>query len=655
MSGSKGGLSRRGRAFVDRHILRRSAAPAAGPGPGAAPARPATAAPPLPPGPAATPSTTPAATPASVPPRRPRTPPIIPADRLGTTSPEPAFADADDRYGNDSPDEGDAPLLPGAPPPAALPPAALPPGYATLQPATQGRAEAGAPAEGILPPGYTAALPAGYAHSIDFGPDDGSLEDSSSSDESSESSESDPAPRAPHAKVVAERTPTGMAARPVGREYEGEFERAGWRGASPEAAARTDRVTRLYTEQEQQANELTIGQDGRVTRGGAGVGNQKMGYAMDATGRMVAFDERDDKLVTRAPDGSERRTDTTAASAILSGHATLGPDQRLEMVHHSSVLGAEPAADGAPTQARPAAAAGFVSFDWSGRIVQISNCSGHYKPAVDQLAQAIEYLTGQGAFFADELTDAGGRVLNANSKEGLLYAATQRRMQDAARLAEEVGKLSAGLQAAEEKGDQRAQDRLGARLAALAAELAKTRTQVEAAGGVLRKLGVGPSQRMRPGVTAEYVEAKGSMTGAAIRTATTQHMGAAQFARTGGGNRGQEARKQAAMAELTRFTQADRDRMQALTERDPATLSAAERAELRALAARRTAGRTGYHADQEASARARRIGGQDAPAPDLDAALAGMGVEYDPEADVSSEDESSSEEWSEDSSSSSSR
>ena len=465
-----------------------------------------------------------------------------------------------------------------------------------------------------------------------------------------------------HAKIDEAATPTGMKAKPVGAEYAGEHNKAAWRGTTPEAAEQTHVATRLFTEQEQQQNELVMGKDGQFTKDGRSVAGQSLGYVMDASGRMVAFKETDNQIATTDMDGNTTKEDTSDGPAILAGRKRrLRPNQRLETIHHSSVLGGDAVvgedgeaaldAKGKPIlRSRPAASAGFVKFDYFGKIITISNSSGHYKPSVDYLAQAIEHLLKQGAFFKNEVTDADGKRLKRNSKEAQLYAATQAKLTEAGHLAERVAGLTEALAAAEENQDEEAQAALDTRLKEAAGKLDALKKKVDEAKTVLGKLGVGPSNRVRQEVQASYLDVKPGMTGAAIRAAPTRTMPAYTFLKTGGGNSDQAALKMDLVQEilsLRRFSRADHGRMTELGKKEPDALSDKEAKELVKLSKRWKIAENAIMADKEATRRSEAGTGGAAAIPNVEAALAKLGVPLRDEDSSSSESDSDSESESE--------
>ena len=611
MSETLSRISGKGRGFVNKHILKRKTA---------APARPQAAAPVAPPAALAAaaivlPSAAQPAEPrAAVAKRRSS------LDQAGNDAGEGGF-DAGralpDQAGNDSPEALDTGDSSPAMPPAILgQPAQMAERYAKKDHGTYG-------------------IP-------NFGEESSSEEERSSKEERSSEEEPDfeEQYRAPkkHAVVSAEASPTGMKTKSIGAEYAGEFQKNAWRGGGKgPGAERTDIVTRMYSEEEQKQNALTMDKNGAFKRGGRGVEGETAGYAMDGSGRMVAFDENTDILATTDSAGAVTKEETSDGRAIRSGLIKPGPGERLEMPHHSTALGGEavPGEDGKPVldaagepvmQARQAASAGFVSFDFDGKIVKISNCSGHYKPGVDFLIQAVEHLLVQGAFFEGKVTDAQGRTLNSKTKEGQLYEATQARLAEAAKMADRVTDLTAALQSAEAKGDEKAQAALGTTLNDLGAKLAALTKKIGEAKAVLGKLGVGPSNRVRRDASAEFVDTKQGMTGLDVRTRPTKEMQAYEFLKTGGGNITQAKLKSDLGREIlarSKLGRDDRTKLEALTAKDT-PLTKEEAKELTRL---KTAWDNAVEdaAAEQRTKQAAAGAGAGSP-PDIEGALKGLGV-----------------------------
>jgi hypothetical protein len=486
-----------------------------------------------------------------------------------------------------------------------------------------------------------------------------SLSDSSSEEEGPSTPRQPVAQPRQYARVDTEQSATGMKAKSVGAEYHGEHNQAAWRGGTPELRGRTNVVTRLYNDEEQRQNELVMGPDGGFTKGGRGVANAKLGYAMDASGRMVAFDEnKDTRLITTGWDGVARVSEATNATGVLTGDRMLPANQRLEAAHHATVLGGDVVTDedgnpvmdttGRPVmRSRPAASAGFMEFDVNGKIVKISNASGHYKPTVDYLMQGIEHLLKQGAFFTNEVVDGDGQPLQPRSKEGQLYRAMQAKVTEAGALAERIAGLTEALAKAEQQQNAKAQAAIAGNLEALRAELDALNKRVNDAKAVLNKLGVGPANRVNPGARAEYIDVQAGMDGADVRKGKMQSMPVQDFLASGGGNTAQAANKAQVGQEIVgrgQFTRSDFDMMQELGARNPNELSAADARKLADLRKKFEAARQLHMANKEAEDRAARVAaatGDTSLKPGaVEEALAGLGGAPAEEADADPSSES---------------
>jgi hypothetical protein len=354
---------------------------------------------------------------------------------------------------------------------------------------------------------------------------------------------------------------TGMKAKNVdGAFYQGEHNTLGPRAANAAykafgiGADETRVTTALYTPEQVAANKLVSQEDGSYRKGdGSEVKNDTLGYAMDPqTGDMSTFKDGQD-ILRPAADGTMTRTPASSHDEIAF-EVMMNPESRAEFRHHSSVLGGDEAknadgeteldADGRPImKSRKAASAGFVKFDDKGKIIDISNNSGHYKPAVDYLMQAVEFLTKQGAFFQGKITDVDGNALDENGDKYKLYQTVQEKMKDLPALASQVEELQEQLAAA---GEGDAAEAIGGQIAALKPKLDAITNGVT----MLRKLGIGPDQKIRADATATFKDINSKMTGFGVRMAPDRSMPVEDFLKTGGGNMAQADLKSAMQREL---------------------------------------------------------------------------------------------------------
>jgi hypothetical protein len=346
------------------------------------------------------------------------------------------------------------------------------------------------------------------------------------------------------APVDTTPTPTGMKATRVADGYDGEHNQAAWRNWGV-AKDNTQITTKLNTDAERTANAQQQNADGSYKKGdGSSVAGKELGYAMDASGQVVTFKENKAEIITTDADGNTTRREAQGLDDIKQTVRS-DPDARAELTHHSTVLGGDVVTDkdGQPVldgegrpmmRSRAAASAGVVEFDLSGRIVKINNNSGHYKPQVDALLQAVEQLTKQGAFFENDITDVRGRILQPDDKRLQLYEAAKDKLKDAATLSERAATLSASLATAEDEDEQA---NLAKDLGKLSDEIETLNKAIAQAQTVLRKLGVAPSQKLRDDAKVEFLDVKPGMTAFQIKTAQTEELKVGKFLKSGGGNK----------------------------------------------------------------------------------------------------------------------
>ena len=330
--------------------------------------------------------------------------------------------------------------------------------------------------------------------------------------------------------------------KPLGAEYEGEHERQGWRAdnikipefvASPDAtpeeaaaarqkydanvAARLARarnspalVTKRFTDEERKKNELSVDEDGRVVDAAGKRLNTggETEYVMDAEkGKLYQFDgnsaEKTNKIV---PNTAGRMVNQVQAN------------------HHSSVLGG----------AEVAGAGGMTIVD--GKVQQVTNLSGHYKPGIGQTVQTVETLLKQGALLNKEWVDKDGQPL-AGKVEELHQRCKAMQQKVAAKLAADPD-----------------------------ADVAADRKSVDAAMAMLAKLGAGPRNSISD-ATVGMLDIKPGMTGAEIhdeaKNVKKNAVPVEEFLRSGGGNEDQAEAQRQMQAELSKKlagTRAELDR-----------------------------------------------------------------------------------------------
>ncbi len=346
--------------------------------------------------------------------------------------------------------------------------------------------------------------------------------------------------RRKHKKVEVLNSPIGLSTKRVGAEYEGEHNEVGWRQwrMDPKDARVT---TRLQSEGEIAANRLVIDEQGAFAKGdGSSVKGETVEYVMDpTTGTMVSFSPSLEVVQQTENGGTVRRPVESPLEARRA--IRMDPSARVEVTHHSSALGGEDVLDeqgqpvfdveGRPVQrSKPVAAAGEVSFNAAGQLIRITNASGHYRPTVGHLIQAVEQLARQGAFFTDEVVDADGRPLAPGSDLARLYEAVQQKRATLPMLAARIEVETARLAGAP---DKKGRDRSASEIARVTAEI----EAINAAIDVLRRLGVGPSRRLRAEAEVGLIERAEAMTGAEVRgTTEVSNTSVDKFLRTGAGN-----------------------------------------------------------------------------------------------------------------------
>ena len=306
-------------------------------------------------------------------------------------------------------------------------------------------------------------------------------------------------------------------------------------------AATTGITTAMSSEQERKDNTLVLQEDGTYkTADGRDPTGQTRGYAMDPkTGELATFTERIN-IVTEGPNGEKNLSPNLGVTQGISNFKR--GDGDLEVTHHTTALGGDVVLDengeakldsrGRPImKSREAASAGFVEFNYLGQMVSISNASGHYKPSVSMLLQAVEHLSKQGAFFENEITDAQGHAVDSDSKPGKLFAAVQEKLKQKAPLLQLAQTKTAELA---EATDEKEQERLANEIEDISKQIEGLSNELEAPTKILAKLGIAPSMRMRSNARVEVTEAKAGMTGAQIRTAATTRTTVKDFLKSGG-------------------------------------------------------------------------------------------------------------------------
>jgi hypothetical protein len=156
--------------------------------------------------------------------------------------------------------------------------------------------------------------------------------------------------------------------------------------------------------------------------------------------------------------------------------------------HHSS-----------PTGGKPVAGAGELKRDIDGKIVEISNVSGHYKPMFVHLAQTIEHLMRQGAFLDKTLVfhdqEGNKRRIDEDPELNALYHRVVTKLPEL----EQIRKAArAVIKKLDDLPQQLNEEQRKVEQAALEQEMTEYRARlqpIEEALHVLRKLGAGPANQ----------------------------------------------------------------------------------------------------------------------------------------------------------------
>lgn len=165
---------------------------------------------------------------------------------------------------------------------------------------------------------------------------------------------------------------------------------------------------------------------------------------------------------------------------------------------------------------------------------------------------------------------------------------------------QELAQTEASLKSATAKGAARRVEQLTGELARLGSRLETLTKTVDQTTSVLQKLGIAPSQRIRHGVTAEYLDIKPGMTGPEIKVAKFEKMPVDAFLKSGGGNTAQAQQKGELRDEITRpFREHTKERMEQLDAKLRAALSPEESSELAQLTERSQAARVAGWQDSD--------------------------------------------------------
>ena len=380
----------------------------------------------------------------------------------------------------------------------------------------------------------------------------------------------------------------GVAPKALGREYQDEDKKYGWRaGKKPERGNLSEQeyekklkeweekeksdttVTRYHSEDERQQSELIVDDQGTVRdRSGQAVEGAH-GYVMDPEGKKLhKFKENERQTVT-----AQRNTGQEPEEF-----------QQEQRTHHSSVRAG-----------KDVAGAGGLVFK-AGKIVSISNASGHYKPGTAQLIQTVEELLKQGALLDKTylmLNPATGKGEPLTGKPRELYekslviqdqlekqAAEARVLQDHINhqqqrvegLADPQGKPLNGKEETFRREVEEL-DELVAQKLDLDKKLKTALTSVTEARNLLEKLGAGPANKFAA-ATVQNLDINEKMTGADVHNAkgAAPTSSVEEFVTTGGGNRQLAEAKRSMQEELLAKTKGKRAQLDQVAEKVAARL-----------------------------------------------------------------------------------
>lgn len=363
---------------------------------------------------------------------------------------------------------------------------------------------------------------------------------------------------------------TGVNPKSIGAEYAGEDQMNGWRaGPRPERGKLTEDeyrkkldkwerlrqdtsvVTEYLTPEQRKARELHADPDGLLHDAGHKPMKGSVGYVMDADEqKLYAFTGG-----MRHENKQEIRT------------------------HHSSMLaGAD------------VTGAGEITFN-NGRIVGISNASGHYKPRTTHLLQTIETLLKQGLLLDTTYMmldpDTGkGKPLEGKARE--LYEKTLKAQQRIEQRKARLGELERAVDVQARKveglcdpegkplpsnhglleGETKELQRLTQELLELDRELAEEIERVGKARQLLGKLGAAPANKLTE-VKVTNLDINESMRGIQVMDArrSAQSVDLSEFVRSGGGNEVQAGLKTDMQEELLSKTREKRKMLDQLAEK----------------------------------------------------------------------------------------
>jgi hypothetical protein len=210
-----------------------------------------------------------------------------------------------------------------------------------------------------------------------------------------------------------QKNPRGLRTAAMDSEYEGEQESAAsfrqdyqsYKKHATTPNAWFSDVKTNYLRPEEQAKAAVTVENGKLMRGGAALDTS------DASGIGTVNNGAAGKhIFAMTPDEKMRSIDPWAAHTETPAKDGAGYD--LGMVNHSS-LGAVPSKKGKMVSGE-VAAAGEIAAE-NGKLTQVSDTSGHYKPDNKMTRQGLEHFLNQGVDMHDVALKLTGKEKGVNS------------------------------------------------------------------------------------------------------------------------------------------------------------------------------------------------------------------------------------------------
>jgi hypothetical protein len=327
-------------------------------------------------------------------------------------------------------------------------------------------------------------------------------------------------------KAQANLNRQGVMPKALGSEYKDEEKILGWRTADnpkplrDKGESKEDFQKRLdhwqeveeFNEEDKLSDRVTTKHFNEQERGEARLNVGELGQVLDSSGSTLSKYDGEKK--------TEFVMDREGEIYQFDGSKAEVKDGKKKTTHHSSVLsGGE------------VAGAGSIVTDTQGKITEVSNLSGHYKPGRAQMVQTLEILLKKGALLDKEWVDAQGKPLEGKALQ-----------------------VYEGAMKLQQKLMDKLEDDPGT-------DLKSDLALVDSAKKMLGKLGCGPSNKLNKAMVA-FLETNERMTGLQIKKAvdevTKNAVELEDFLRTGG-DRAMGGRQADVRDELLEKTKAQRE------------------------------------------------------------------------------------------------